>query len=346
MVNFCTLFDSNYLSRGLVMYESLIQNSSEFHLYILAFDNQCLQFLRQANYEHVTVISLEEFEDEELLRVKTKRSIAEYCWTCTPSLILHCLDKYQLPSCTYIDADLVFYDDPKILIEEDPGCSVIITEHRYTREYDVSATHGIYCVQFMYFRNNLQGMEVLTWWRARCLEWCYAYLENGKFGDQKYLDDWTSRFRGVHVMRHEGGGVAPWNVQQYEFRKENQKIYLHLAGARTWHPLIFFHYHGLKFYSNKKISLTGTMYEIETGVKELLFIPYVKSLIKMGQEVKQRGAAFDPNGARRPAPGNLNIFVQFLKERLLLLFSGKVSVFQPGKFSFKKHYHYYSNHRL
>jgi hypothetical protein len=346
MLNFCTLFDANYLSRGLVMYESLLKNSSDFHLYILSFDNDSLQYLRQANYEHLTVISLTEFEDQELLRVKKDRTIAEYCWTCTPSLILYCLKVFGLPSCTYIDADMVFYDDPKILVDEDPKASIIITEHRYTKEYDVSATHGIYCVQFMYFKNNEEGMEALKWWRQRCLEWCHAYLEDGKFGDQKYLDDWTTRFSGVHVMQHEGGGVAPWNIQQYNFRKDDGKIQLQLTGASHWHPLIFFHYHGLKFYSNQKVSLTGTMYEMDEQATNLIFVPYVRSLVSRAEQIKQKGAGFEPNGARGPAPGNLNIFAQFLKERLLLVFSGKLSILQADKFNFRKYYHYYRSNRI
>jgi hypothetical protein len=328
------------------MYESLLKNSKAFHLYILAFDEQSLLFLKSADFEHITVISLSEFEDDQLLEVKKDRTIAEYCWTCTPSLILYCLRTFNLPSCTYIDADLVFYHDPKILIDEDPRASIFITEHRYTKEYDVSHTHGIYCVQFMYFKNNMEGNEALTWWRDRCLEWCHAYLEDGKFGDQKYLDDWTSRFSGVHVMQHEGGGVAPWNIQQYKLNKKDEEIFLHLSGASHWHPLVFFHYHGLKFYSDQKFSLTGTMYEISDQAKKLLFLPYVKALLTMGEQIRHSGADFDPNGARQPSPGNLNIFAQFLKERLLLLFGGKLSIFQPGKFNFRKYYHFYSNNRV
>ncbi len=54
----------------------------------------------------------------------------------------------------------------------------------------------------MTFKRN-DGELVRSWWEERCLEWCYARFEDGKFGDQKYLDDWTSRFnKQVHVLKN------------------------------------------------------------------------------------------------------------------------------------------------
>src|SRR5258705_8778921 len=153
MINLCTLFDSNYLSRGLALYNSLQQVSGAFHLYVVAFDKKCYDYLKETCLPNLTVISLSDFEDKALLEVKPSRSAAEYCWTCTPTVILYCLGKYDLPSCTYVDADMIFYQDPQIFLNEMGSASVLISEHRYTKDYDVSDTHGIYCVQFMCFKN-------------------------------------------------------------------------------------------------------------------------------------------------------------------------------------------------
>lgn len=278
---YCTLFNSSYLTRGLAMYESLKAHANNFHLFIFAFDEKAYQLLKKINLEFVTIISLAEFEDEELLKVKETRSIGEYCWTCTPSTIKYCIEKYELDNCTYLDADLYFYSDPAILSDEMENKSVLITEHRYTPEYDQSEISGIYCVQFVTFKNDLNGMRVLNWWRDSCIEWCYAKAENGKFGDQKYLDDWTTRFEGIHVLRHLGGGVAPWNIQQYEMKD-------------LQNDLIFYHFHNFKFLNNKKVEFGE--YKLRQFDIDILYKPYLSHLVKIKNKLDNIDKTTDYHG--------------------------------------------------
>ena len=150
------------------MYESLCRESGSFHLYVVAFDDECYAYLTTAAFPHITPVTLKDFEDNRLLNIKTSRSVAEYCWTCTPSVILYCITKFNLQSCTYIDADMIFYNNPEILLDEMKDNSILISEHRYTRDYDQSKISGKYCVQFMCFKNNDDGINALTWWRERC----------------------------------------------------------------------------------------------------------------------------------------------------------------------------------
>ncbi len=284
-LNYCTLFNSAYLARGLALYQSLSRVSSEFHLYVFAFDDKTYDYFRTASLPNLTVISLIDFEDESLLRVKPTRTAGEYCWTATSSTILYCLEKFKLDHCTYIDADMIFYSDPRVLNEELSDSSVLITEHRYTPEYDQSVTSGTYCVQYVLFRNDERGMKILRWWRDACLEWCFNRLEDGKFGDQKYLDDWTTRFEGVHVLRHEGGGVAPWNLQQYRLSKDGTKLFVQGRSAANPVPVVFFHFHGMRFYHPDIVEFAGAGYRISDTWKELLFRPYASELFNIGEKV-------------------------------------------------------------
>ena len=142
---------------------------------------------------------------------------------------------------TYLDADLMFFSDPEALFDEMGDASVLITPHRFAPEYAHHAINGIYNVQFLPFRRDERGLTTLNWWHDRCIEWCYYRLEDGKLGDQKYLDDWPERFPGVHVLQHSGGGLAPWNISQYDVHEG--------PGGRVLvddDPLVFFHYHRLQ----------------------------------------------------------------------------------------------------
>ncbi len=301
-LNFCTLFNSAYLSRGLALHQSLMEQCKAFHLYVFAFDDLSHTYLNELELPNLTVISLKTFEDKALLDIKSGRTAAEYCWTCTPSTVLYCIEKYNLTHCTYIDADMYFYSDPAVLVEEMGDNSVLITDHRYTPRYDQSAKSGKYCVQFVCFKNTEQGLKVLNWWRNACIEWCYNRFEEGKFGDQKYLDDWTTRFKGVHDLRHLGGGVAPWNVQQYSFALENGKLMgLEISSGKQFY-LVFYHYHSLRFFERDVVCYCDTDYDLSHEVKELLYRPYVNNLMKHYHGIKNKNAGINANGVFGPAP--------------------------------------------
>jgi hypothetical protein len=338
MLNFCTLFDSNYLSRGLVTYESLINvTSGNVHLYVIAFDDKCFEVLTNMSLPHLTVISLSDFEDEALLAVKSTRTRGEYCWTCTSSTIAYCIEKYQLPHCIYIDADMFFYADPQVLVDEMPADKhVMITEHRYTPQYDKSKLSGKYCVQFMYFDNSEAGLEVLNWWRARCLEWCFNRHEDGKFGDQKYLDDWAERFSCVHELQHLGGGLAPWNIQRFDYHQVKNGFSLVLKNAKDLNEKgnyteggdvepIFFHFHGVKLYENGGAIYAPKMYILNKNTRQLFYEPYLQKLQLAQQKLYSFDIDFEKLGissAKQYAQDRTKGWGAFVKTNLLNKFLG------------------------
>ena len=294
MYNFCTLFNSHYFSRGIAMYESLVRECENFHLYVFAFDDACLQALNLLKYPSMTVISLAEFEDDELLKVKPNRSIAEYCWTCTSSTILYVVENFHVDQCTYLDADLYFFSSPAVLFEEMGDSSILITEHRYTPKYDKAKASGTYCVQFISFKNDARGLKALRWWRDRCLEWCYARLEDGKFGDQLYLEDWTTRFEGVHVLQHLGGGLAAWNINQYDISIRGGKLWGRENQTGKEFPAVFYHFHYVKLFQNGLVELGRR--ELSSAVLDSIYRPYLRRLKELGGRLQYQSLSFDLHG--------------------------------------------------
>ena len=276
MLTFCTLFDSNYLDKGIVLYDSMKNVMENFKLYILAMDDRCCEILNSMKLANVTVISLKEFEDEELLKIKAERSRAEYCWTCTASLIDYVFESYQEEYCTYIDSDLCFYKNPKVLIDEmcDAGCSVQIVKHGFgegmiAREKEKGA--GKYCVQFNTFKNDMYGREILTTWKNQCRNHCS--MAPGEMGDQKYLSDWAEKYEKVHVLTHQGGGVAPWNIFRF-CHVEGQPGWMLDKKTKEKFELIFYHFHHLEYVDESQVNLNVFKKELGTDEK-LVFEIYI-----------------------------------------------------------------------
>lgn len=269
MNNYCTLFDSGYMSRGLALYQSLLKKDDDFTLYIFAFDDGAYKVLKALGLRAVKVISLREFENERLLAIKPTRNRREYSWTCGCFSILYVLEHFNVEEVTYLDADIFFFDRPSILLEElhRSHKDVLITSHRYSPRYNREGTSGKFCVQFMTFRKTENGMAVLNWWCDRCEEWCYDRFEDGKFGDQKYLDDWETRFDCIHVLEHLGGGVAPWNVQQYDVT-EGPNV--------NSTPVVFYHFHNLEWLSFNRFDVSN--YCLSSQIKQYIYRPYLIAL--------------------------------------------------------------------
>lgn len=298
MYIFCTLFNSNYLSRGVALYKSLEKVCKDFHLYIFAFDDATFHILSKFNLTNATIIPLSKFEDEELLSVKSGRTIGEYCWTATPKTIHYIIKNFNVDICTYIDADIYFYSSPKAIFDEIGDNSILITEHRFSPEYKgEEKKSGKYCVQFITFKNDKYGLEALNWWKDQCIIWCYNRLEDGKFGDQMYLDDWTNRFKKVHVLQHLGAGLAGWNISQYDFLYEKDKFYGVDKSSGNKFDVIFYHFHYLKFYTNGKLDLGPRI--ISKKVKQYFYQPYIKELERIKKEVLEFNPNIDPHGTEK-----------------------------------------------
>jgi len=244
--HFVTLFDSHYLPQGLCLHRSLEEHGRPFHLWIVAVDEACANSLQEFGLSNATIVRLQEVENEALRSVKAGRSVGEYCWTLTPFLPSYLFRRApQLERVTYIDADLFFFQPPALLIDEllQSGKHVLITEHAFAPEYAEHIQFGRFCVQFVTFRNTEPAKRVLAWWQERCIEWCFAREEDGKFGDQKYLDQWPDKFSAeVHILARTDRTVAPWNAA-------------HLSRLSGTVRPVFYHFHGLKIVSSTKVVL-------------------------------------------------------------------------------------------
>jgi hypothetical protein len=279
---FCTLFDSGYLLKGLAMMRSLVRFCPAAKIYVLCMDVQTKYILEQLNLSFVTCISLSEVENEELLKAKADRGVAEYCWTLSSCFTWYVMQRYpQIDLLTYVDADLLFYSDVQPLFDEIGGASIAIIEHRFSERLKDREVNGRFCVEWDSFRRDEEGLACLSRWREQCIEWCYYRLENGKMGDQKYLDEWPERYSSCHILRHPGAGIAPWNYSKYRFDQD-------AAGNITvdGFSLIFYHFHQFQLLENGKFDRLSTFYTSECPEPSKVYERYEDELKKCLNEVR------------------------------------------------------------
>jgi hypothetical protein len=296
---FCTYFDSHYLSRGLALYRSLSRHCADFHLWVLCLDEESYAFLARARLPHVSLLRLEELESAfpELSVAKQNRSRIEYYFTLTPCLPLYLLDTFpSLTAITYLDADLYFFSSPAPILSQLENASVVITAHRFPPQHRFREVVGKFNVGWLSFRNDADGIACLSWWRDRCVEWCYDRVEGNRYGDQKYLDQWPTLFRNVRVADHKGANTAPWNVANYCVTRDADGV------ARVDEaPLLFFHFQALKQVRSwlYRPNLAGYGIRDLRAVRRIIYAPYINDLRRIQGECRLDFARNLSPGIRR-----------------------------------------------
>lgn len=300
-MDYCTLFDRNYLTRGLALHASLTRWDHNLRLWVLCLDDPTEAILLRLALPGLIPLPLAALEalDTELATAKPTRGVVEYYFTCTSALLhylfmtvadIHCL--------TYIDADLYFFGDPAVIFDEIGGAEIAIIGHRFPPSLVHLEKYGRFNVAWNTFRRGQEGMDCLGRWRSQCVEWCYDRLEGGRFGDQKYLDEWPGRYRSLHVITHPGANLAPWNYPNVRLSHDGDRFM-----TDDW-PLVFYHFHALK-------QLVPRVFE--TGLRQrppaplrALYLKYCAELTEQARYVQRSLGTQLESGNLRSTVGTRN----------------------------------------
>ena len=277
----CTLYNSLYLDKGLVLFDSLKECSSDFELYVLCMDEKCFDVLSEIDDERVKPIKLNAIENEAMLNAKSNRTFAEYCWTCSSRLIQYVFETYNPECCTYIDADMYFYADPQNLIDEMLACdkSVLIVPHRFVeRNKSIAQKVGTFCVEFNCFKNNVNAKAILDRWHEQCIECCSSLDDGIHWGDQKYLDEWPSKYpEDVYICNNPGAGVGPWNIDSYsDYDKKVGSVFYKSTKERI--KLYFCHFESISYLSRNRVrtGVIAGLKSIDYSFVKDLYIDYLR----------------------------------------------------------------------
>jgi len=259
---YVTLFDKKYLPHGLALYNSMCKFCLPFKLIILCVDDLTFNTLKALDLKHIQLLKLSDLENQNLKKIKKKRTHVEYCWTLTPFSILFAFEfNPKINQITYIDSDIFFLKNPKKIFDElnKNKKEILITRHGFAKEYDQSHISGEFCVQFIPVKR--EALDIIDEWKKKCLKWCYNRAEDGKFGDQKYLELWPKKYhKRVHICENDKWFLAPWNAIRFNY-----------------YDGIIWHFHAAKIFTDKNFKLVGLKcigYKIPEIVKNNVYKKY------------------------------------------------------------------------
>jgi hypothetical protein len=267
MRNYCTLFDQNYLAKGLALYRSMELYVGEFFLHILALDNETERLLRKQSLSRACILNLSSLvaENSAVLVAQGNRTPQEFAWTLGSVWLERCVR--EVGDCTYLDADSYFFSDPMTVFREIGEACAAIPPHRYSPGREGGYANGIYNVNFVYC--SVEGLPFAKEWASLCLDWCYYKHSLGRFGDQKYFDTLVPKYR-IHSIRHLGCNLAPWNQLQYVYGASTEEVGpLCVEG----YPVVLYHFHEFKHDTAGKV-LTRTGWKLDPTIERFLYLEY------------------------------------------------------------------------
>jgi hypothetical protein len=266
-VNFCTYFDKNYLSKFLVLKDSIDKFNSQCNFFVLALDDFVINFFRKNKIKNIKLISLKDLEQEykDLIIAKNNRDLIEYYFTLSPFLPRYIFKKFKCNYFSYVDSDFFFLKDPvKLFLQNESSSITLIKQESH-------AKYGLFNVGLIFFNFNFsETLEIINTWSEQCLSSCNDIPDTKKniYADQKYLDHWIIKLKNIKILYPEHSVLSPWDSNR---SIENNIDYIYA-----------FHFHALEI--NDIFFNTGfSNYNKRPSkiILDKLYYPYTKKILAL-----------------------------------------------------------------
>jgi hypothetical protein len=278
---YCSLSDKKYLKFGKALIQSLNKTSSEdFILYYLCIDEESYNELLDYDPK-VIPVRLDDVmsTSEDLVGYRKNAPYNAFCWSLASSFSRYLLEHKKIESILYIDSDIYFYKDPKLIFEEIEYKSIGIIRHRHNTSLSVD---GEFNVGVVYFKNDKAGLECLRWWNDAIIKGTNPELAT--CGDQKYLEGFVPRFGDdVCIVDETIAHGAPWNFRLYVYDHYDEDGTVIWGNKRQ--PLVFNHFSKFGYDQNGSIRPDTGIYNIHTLNGQVYIIPQITQMYLSYSEV-------------------------------------------------------------
>lgn len=286
MINgFCIILSKYRLYQGITLYRSLAYNYNSFRVFILCIDEEAFEICNKLQLKNTILVKTDVLQDGRLNVIKMDRRLNEYCWTLKPFFLEYIMNEYDyLDNVVYLDADLCFFNDPTPIFECSKNYCALLSEHDFLEKNSIVEKNcGKYNSGFIVFKKCKTSLDILKWWEEKCIDWCFDGLDEGKFGDQKYLDLMPRLFEGICSITVPGVNIAPWNEGKYYFNNQFDKVHANQE------KLICYHYCGLRLLNKNQFALLIGSQNINT----IIHTPYTLVIQEVISDIEHIAPNFD-----------------------------------------------------
>jgi hypothetical protein len=232
------MFDEKYKAEGWLLCRSIQRHIPGLPIYVLCLDDVVYAEALERAVRPVLLVSLET-KYPELLGIKEERSWPAYTQTCKTFLPSAVLEMHGEGPLVYVDSDMFFWGDPRIIEGELGEASFMVV----SREDSTRPAQGAFNGGFFACQNDDKAKAFLKWWQAETIKWCeWKPGPDGKFTEEGYLNiiqDEPDRFPGTKICQHPGINLAPWNSMRHTLELAGEGVIV----DEEW-PLVCFHYQG------------------------------------------------------------------------------------------------------
>lgn len=271
---FCTVLSSKRLIQAIACYLSLFNVKEDFKLFVLCVDDECYKYMKDFKSTQIVCSKIDDLNRSDIMSIKSSRKLNQYCWTLKPAFINYLFKQNkEIERITYIDSDLLFFQNPEIIFKNQPNKSVLISDGKIflpkcSRElirYIQNKT-GNYNSGFISFKRDMNGIMCCKWWDEKCIESCTEKPDEDTFGDQKYLDYMPCLFDNVGEITTPGVNIGHWNSQKYEYSFINDEVMINN------YRLIVYHFSGFRIIDKNNM--------VQIHEKDRVNLPFIYDIYK------------------------------------------------------------------
>ena len=169
----------------------------------MCFDNETLQIINKSiNSKKLTAIHFNKVLnfDRTLKAAIRDRKLIDKIVTSRPIFLKLLFKKFKLRDIFLLDSDIFFFSNPVKINKYIKGAAVAFCKHNFSRNNNkLSKKYGKYNGGFIYVKSNINGFDFLNKWSLLVKNGANLTI-NGKFSDQKYLEDLSTSVKNVKIL--------------------------------------------------------------------------------------------------------------------------------------------------